>query len=82
MGRSNVGNCGFGFDLRRRFCLRLWCEGVALAQAVGKISSLCTLYSRGNGGGTKSLTVVMVEFYAWPVLPNDLRGVIEITMCG
>src|SRR4051794_28681032 len=52
-GRSNVGNCGFGFDLRRRFCLRLWCKGVAFAQAIGKISSLFALYSGGNGGGTK-----------------------------
>jgi hypothetical protein len=66
-GRSNVGNCGLGVDLRRRFCLRLWREGVALAQAIGKISSLRALYSRGNRGGTKSVAVVMVAFRAWPI---------------
>jgi hypothetical protein len=66
MGRSNVGNCDFGFDLRGRFCLRLWCEGVALTQAIGKISSLCALYSR-NRGGTKSVALLMMVFRAWPV---------------
>jgi hypothetical protein len=81
-GGSNVGDCGFGFDLRRRFCLRLWCEGMALAQAnrqniVSTRPILPWQQERDEVGRRPNGGILRLA-----CLPDDLRGMIEITMCG
>lgn len=60
----DVGNFGFGVDLRSGLLLRLWRAGVALAQAIGTISSLCPLYARRHGSWSKSAPIVMID-NAW-----------------
>jgi hypothetical protein len=52
---------------------------VAIAGAIGTISSLCALYSCLDGGRSNPGAGIIVD-YARAQL--DSRGEVEITMCG
>ena len=55
----NDGSLGLGFDFRGGLWLRLWCEGVALAEAIGAISSLRALYPRLDGDRPNPAAIIV-----------------------
>ncbi|WP_126259847.1 hypothetical protein [Bradyrhizobium sp. LVM 105] len=57
----NVGCFGFGFDFRSGLWLRLWCKGMALAEAIGAISSLRALYAGLDGGRSNPGAIIIVD---------------------
>ncbi|TQF33437.1 hypothetical protein UNPA324_30740 [Bradyrhizobium sp. UNPA324] len=55
----NVGCFGLDFDFRSGLWLRLWCKGMALAEAIGAISSLRALYPGLDGDQSNPVATIV-----------------------